>query len=64
MAEVQRLGLLGAVTAHLDGFHPRSYRLPPAIYRVPRFGFTDDLLAVLQCVSGVEAVKARFRGYR
>jgi peptidoglycan/xylan/chitin deacetylase (PgdA/CDA1 family) len=64
MAEVQRLGLLGGVSGHFDVFRPRSYRQPPAICRVPRFGFQDDLLSVLQCVSGVESVKERLRGYR
>jgi peptidoglycan/xylan/chitin deacetylase (PgdA/CDA1 family) len=64
MAEVRRLGLLGAVTAHFDVFRPRARERPPDLCRVPRFGFTDDLLAVLQCVSGVESLKMRLRGYR
>jgi peptidoglycan/xylan/chitin deacetylase (PgdA/CDA1 family) len=64
MAEVHRLGLLGGVSGHFDVFRPHLYRQPPAICRVPRLGFRDDLLSVLQCVSGVEAVKARLRGYR
>ena len=64
MAEVQRLGLLGGVSGHFDEFHPRSYRQPPAICRVPRYGFQNDLLSVLQCVSGVASLKVRLRGYR
>lgn len=64
MAEVQRLGLLGAVCGHYDEFRPHRYRQPPDICRVPRFGFQDDLPSVLQCVSGVESVKMRLRGYR
>jgi hypothetical protein len=64
MAEVQRLGLLGGVTGYFDVLRPRWYRQPPAICRVPRGGFENDLLAVLQCVSGVEALKMRLRGNR
>ena len=64
IAVVARLGLWGGVSAHFDEFHPREYRQPPAICRVPRFGLQDNLLDVLQCVSGVEAVKMRLRGRR
>jgi hypothetical protein len=64
MAEVQRLGLLGGVSGHFDELRPHLYRQPPAICRVPRLGFQNDLLSVLQCVSGVESVKARLRGHR
>jgi peptidoglycan/xylan/chitin deacetylase (PgdA/CDA1 family) len=64
MAEVQRLGLLGGVSGYFDVLRPRWYRQPPAICRVPRGGFENDLLAVLQCVSGVEALKMRLRGNR
>ena len=64
MAQVQRLGLLGGVCGHFDDFRPSLYREPPNICRVPRFGFQDDLYAVLQCVSGLASLKARLRGYR
>jgi peptidoglycan/xylan/chitin deacetylase (PgdA/CDA1 family) len=62
IAVVASLGLWGGVSAHFDGFRPREYRYPPAIYSVPRFGLQDNLLDVLQCVSGLEAVKMRLRG--
>jgi peptidoglycan/xylan/chitin deacetylase (PgdA/CDA1 family) len=62
IAEVARLGLWGGLSAHFDEFRPREYRQPPAICRVPRFGLQNNLLDVLQCVSGLEAVKVRLRG--
>jgi peptidoglycan/xylan/chitin deacetylase (PgdA/CDA1 family) len=64
MAQVARLGLLGGVSGHFDDFRPERYRKPPNICRVPRFGFQDDLCSVLQCVSGLETLKAKLRGYR
>ena len=64
MAQVERLGLLGGVAGHFDYFRPQLYREPPRICRVPRFGFQDDLGSVLQCVSGLESLKAKLRGYR
>ena len=64
MAQVQRLGLLGAVSGHFDFFRPQLYREPPNICRVPRFGFQDDTSSVLQCVSGLASLKAKLRGYR
>ena len=64
MAQVHRLGLLGGVAGHFDDFRPQLYREPPNICRVPRFGFQDDLYAILQCVSGLASLKAKLRGYR
>jgi peptidoglycan/xylan/chitin deacetylase (PgdA/CDA1 family) len=62
MAEVHRLGLLGGVSGYFGELRPSRYRLPPEICRVPRCGFQNDAVAVLQCVSGLETVKARLRG--
>jgi peptidoglycan/xylan/chitin deacetylase (PgdA/CDA1 family) len=61
-AEVQRLGLLGGVSGGFDVLTHSRYGRPPGICRVPRCGFREDLIAVLQCVSGVETIKERLRG--
>ena len=64
MSELQRLGLLGGVSGHFDVFRPSRFRRAwPDICRVPRFGFQNDFLSVLQCVSGLASMKARLRGY-
>ncbi len=62
MKSVQRLGLWGAVAGYPRRFRPEEFRHAPGIYCVPRFPFPDDLLDILQCVSGLEVVKARLRG--
>ncbi len=62
MDTVIRTGLLGGVSGHSEPLRPEAFRRPPQICRVPRFGFQDDLLDVLQCVSGVATMKSRFRG--
>jgi peptidoglycan/xylan/chitin deacetylase (PgdA/CDA1 family) len=61
MSAVDRAGLWGAVAGHAYPFRPGDFRNPPAICRVPRFAFQDSKLDVLQCVSGVATLKARFR---
>ena len=62
MEEVERLGLMGGVRGYPGRFRPEDYRTAPAICAVPRFGFTDSLIDILQCVSGIESVKGRLRG--
>ena len=64
MTEVHRLGLWGAVRGYPGKFRPEQLRKAPAICAVPRFPFSDNLTDVLQCVSGLEWVKARLRGAR
>lgn len=59
---LQRQGLCGALAGHQGRLRPQEVRGAPAVYRVPRFPFSDDLLDVLQCVSGLEDIKARLRG--
>jgi hypothetical protein len=61
MAALGHIGLVGAVAGHADPFRPKDYSLPPAICRVPRFPLQDDLLDVMQCVSGVSLLKTRLR---
>jgi len=62
MSTAQRLGLWGGVAGHPGRLSPEEFRTAPAIFRVPRFPFSDDLTDVLQCVSGIEVMKARLRG--
>jgi len=62
MKSIERLGLWGALAGYPRRFRPAEFRHAPEIYHVPRFPFSDDLLDILQCVSGVEGVKARLRG--
>jgi len=54
-------GLWGAVVGYEGPFRPEEFRHPPAICRVPRFAYQDNLLDVLQCVSGLAVMKARLR---
>jgi peptidoglycan/xylan/chitin deacetylase (PgdA/CDA1 family) len=61
MKSIERLGLWGAVAGYPGRLRPEEFHHAPEIYRVPRFPFSDDLLDVLQCVSGVEGLKARLR---
>jgi peptidoglycan/xylan/chitin deacetylase (PgdA/CDA1 family) len=64
IATLHRLGFHGAV----QGQNGESVRgavfraSETARFRVPRFPYQDRLLHVVQCVSGVETVKARIRG--
>lgn len=62
MSSAQRLGLWGGVAGHPGRLRPEEFSTAPAIFRVPRFPFSDDLMDVLQCVSGLEVAKARLRG--
>lgn len=62
MDAVRCAGLWGAVRGYPGRFRVAGFRQPPAICSVPRFPFSDDLTDVLQCVSGLEAVKERLRG--
>jgi peptidoglycan/xylan/chitin deacetylase (PgdA/CDA1 family) len=62
MEAVQVAGLWGAVRGYAGRFREDEFRVPPAICCVPRFSFQDDLTDVLQCVSGLETIKARLRG--
>jgi peptidoglycan/xylan/chitin deacetylase (PgdA/CDA1 family) len=62
--EVRHLGLWGGVQGVPGRFHPDDFREAPAICAVPRFPFSDNLTDVLQCVSGLERVKAWLRGAR
>lgn len=64
MTEVCRLGLWGGVRGYPGRFGPDDFRKAPAICAVPRFAFSDNLVDVLQCVSGLESMKARVRGAR
>jgi peptidoglycan/xylan/chitin deacetylase (PgdA/CDA1 family) len=58
---VERLGLLGAVGGHYEALRPNVHSAGPELWRVPRCTFHDDLLSVLQYVSGVSSVKVRIR---
>jgi peptidoglycan/xylan/chitin deacetylase (PgdA/CDA1 family) len=62
MEEVHRIGLWGAVRGYPGRLDPDDFRQPPSICAVPRFPFSDNLVDVLQCVSGLETAKARLRG--
>jgi len=64
MDEVHRIGLWGGVRGYPGRFHPNDFREAPAICAVPRFPFSDNLVDILQCVSGLETAKARLRGAR
>ncbi len=62
MEMVEFAGLWGAVRGYPGEFRADEFRKPPAICCVPRFPFSEDLIDVLQCVSGLEKLKARLRG--
>ena len=64
MDVVNRIGLWGAVRGYPGRFQPNDFREAPAICAVPRFPFSDNLVDVLQCVSGLEDTKSRLRGGR
>ncbi len=62
IASIRALGLLGAVTGTPARLRPAEFRTSPvAPYRVPRFGYQDNFLDVLQCISGLEVLKSRLR---
>jgi peptidoglycan/xylan/chitin deacetylase (PgdA/CDA1 family) len=63
IATVGRIGLWGAVSG--EPGHIRSSRFPDSTsdwYRMPRHPYQDTLPDVLQCVSGMEKLKAQLRG--
>ncbi len=59
---ISRLGFWGALTGRPASVAPESFRQPPAIFRVPRYPCGDYLPDILQCVSGLETIKAKIRG--
>jgi peptidoglycan/xylan/chitin deacetylase (PgdA/CDA1 family) len=60
---IRRLGLWGAVVGRPGQIGPVDFRKSEAApFRVPRFGYLDSLPHLMQCVSGLEVLKARFRG--
>ncbi len=62
IAIIRRTGLSGAVIGQPVDVRPADFRKSAITsYRVPRFPYSDSLLHVLQCVSGVEMVKSRIR---
>jgi peptidoglycan/xylan/chitin deacetylase (PgdA/CDA1 family) len=62
VATVRGLGLWGAVTGEAGEIRPSQFRaLAGAPFRVPRFYFLDSLPYILQCVSGIQILKARIR---
>jgi peptidoglycan/xylan/chitin deacetylase (PgdA/CDA1 family) len=62
ISTVQRLGLWGGLMAHPGKFNAVDFRTSaPTRFRVPRFGYSNDLTQILQCLSGVETLKAAVR---
>jgi peptidoglycan/xylan/chitin deacetylase (PgdA/CDA1 family) len=62
ISTIQRLGLLGAVSAEIGNVEARKLQNgSDEWYRVPRCPYPDNIVDVLQCVSGLEAVKSRLR---
>jgi peptidoglycan/xylan/chitin deacetylase (PgdA/CDA1 family) len=62
VAMVRRAGLEAALLAVPSSLDPAAVRRSPsALYRLPRFGYTDHLEQVLQCISGLEEIKTRRR---
>jgi peptidoglycan/xylan/chitin deacetylase (PgdA/CDA1 family) len=60
---IRGLGLWGAVVGKPGPLAPAGFRdSQKAPFLVPRFGYLDSLPHLMQCVSGVEILKARFRG--
>jgi len=63
IATVRRLGLWGAVTGESGRIRSDQFHQSDATpFRVPRFYFLDSLPYVLQCVSGIQTMKAQIRG--
>ena len=61
--EIVRLaGLWGAVRGYPGKLCADQFRIAPAICCVPRYPIGRDLTDVLQCISGVEVLKAKLRG--
>jgi peptidoglycan/xylan/chitin deacetylase (PgdA/CDA1 family) len=56
---VRRLGLWGGLMAHPGHIDLTTLRdSEPARFRIPRFGFGNDLTQVLQSLSGLESLRA------
>jgi peptidoglycan/xylan/chitin deacetylase (PgdA/CDA1 family) len=65
IAIVRRLGLAGGLMAHPGELnHEMCLQSESAACRVPRFGYSDNLRQILQCVSGLENLKSRLRSSR
>lgn len=63
IATMGRIGLWGAVTGESGNIRSGSFRnSTDQWYRVPRYPYQGTLQNVLQCVSGTESLKAKFRG--
>jgi len=59
---IRQLGLWGAVIGRPGRIAPAALRdSGPAPFRVPRFGYLDSLPHLMQCICGLETLKARFR---
>ena len=62
IATMGRIGLWGAVTGEPGNIRSGNFRSSTdPWYRVPRYPYQDTLPSVLQCVSGMEALKTRLR---
>jgi peptidoglycan/xylan/chitin deacetylase (PgdA/CDA1 family) len=60
---LRRLELWGAVEGQPGRLSPAAFVESATFrYQIPRYGYVDSLPHLLQCVSGVETVKARIRG--
>jgi peptidoglycan/xylan/chitin deacetylase (PgdA/CDA1 family) len=65
ISAVGRLGLSGGLMAHPGDLDQIAYRMSNVVrYRAPRFSYEDPLADLLQCLSGVEGLKARLRQRR
>lgn len=65
VARVKELGLWGGLMAHPGRLDPAAFRTSPNLpYRVPRFSYENPLSDLLQCVSGLEHIKADLRSRR
>ena len=63
VAVLRRLGFLGALAAEAGYANALSFRRSQDDrFRVPRFGFPDELPQMIQYVSGVERFKQLLRG--
>lgn len=59
---MNRIGLWGAVTGHPGNIRSRSFSdSTDQWYRVPRYPHHNTLPHVLQCISGMEKIKAQLR---
>jgi peptidoglycan/xylan/chitin deacetylase (PgdA/CDA1 family) len=64
ISTVRRLGLWGGLMAHPGKLESGDLQRSDAIrYRIPRCGYSDELVQILQCLSGVDRLKSLLRGY-